>query len=55
MKPASSTAPASTGVPYLLDFYPLEQEEHTRISPFFDALREGKLTTTRCKSCQALH
>ncbi|HEV8358972.1 MAG TPA: Zn-ribbon domain-containing OB-fold protein [Candidatus Thermoplasmatota archaeon] len=41
--------------PYLLDFYPLQDEEHTRISPFFEALREGKLTTTQCKQCQALH
>lgn len=48
-----STKPAE--VPYLLDFYPLEAEEHTRISPFFDALREGKLTTTRCSDCAALH
>ena len=42
-------------VPYLLDFYPLQDEEHTRIAPFFDALRDGKLTTTRCVACQALH
>jgi uncharacterized protein len=42
-------------LPYLLDFYPLQEEEHTRISPFFDALREGRFTTTRCTACKALH
>ena len=42
-------------LPYLLDFYPLQHEEHTRISPFFDALREGRFTTTRCTACSALH
>lgn len=41
--------------PYLLDFYPLQDEEHTRISAFFDALRDGRLTTTRCTGCGALH
>lgn len=38
-------------VPYLLDFYPLQGEEHTRIHPFFTHLKEGRLTTTRCKAC----
>jgi uncharacterized OB-fold protein len=53
MRAPAKAAPAAR--PYLLDFYPLQQEEHTRISPFFDALREGKLTTTRCAKCHALH
>lgn len=38
-------------VPYLLDFYPLQDEEHTRIHPFFKHLKEGRLTTTQCKAC----
>ncbi|HVL88293.1 MAG TPA: OB-fold domain-containing protein [Candidatus Thermoplasmatota archaeon] len=42
-------------LPYLLDFYPLQGAEHTRIHPFFDNLRAGKLTTTRCRRCLALH
>jgi hypothetical protein len=42
-------------VPYLLDFPPLQQEEHTRIAAFFEHLREGRLTTTRCTRCQDLH
>ncbi|MBI4392882.1 MAG: Zn-ribbon domain-containing OB-fold protein [Euryarchaeota archaeon] len=41
-------------VPYLLDFYPLQSEEHTRIHPFFKHLREGRFTTTRCKACGEL-
>lgn len=44
-------AKAERRVPYLLDFYPLQGEEHTRIYPFFDHLREGRLTTTRCVAC----
>lgn len=54
MVPRTAAEPKAP-LPYLLDFYPLQEEEHTRISPFFDALREGRFTTTRCTSCQALH
>jgi len=38
-------------LPYMLDFYPLEDEENTRISQFFSNLKEGHLTTTKCKKC----
>ena len=38
-------------LPYMLDFYPLEDEKNTRISQFFGKLREGHLTTTKCKNC----
>lgn len=54
LRRAAAQPPAKPG-PYLLDFYPLQQEEHTRISPFFDALRDGRFTTTQCKACSALH
>jgi uncharacterized OB-fold protein len=37
--------------PYILDFMPLETEDQTRIHAFYDHLREGRLTTTRCRSC----
>ena len=40
----SSPAP----VPFLLDFYPLEEAKFTRLSRFFEALRAGRLTTTKC-------
>lgn len=43
--------PAERKVPYLLDFYPLQDEEHTRIHPFFTHLKEGRLTTTKCTAC----
>jgi uncharacterized OB-fold protein len=39
------------GVPYILDFLPLEDPEQTRIHPFFENLRDGRFTTTRCSSC----
>lgn len=46
------------GIPFLegkysptLDMYPLECKEFNRIYPFYDNLRENRLTTTKCKSC----
>jgi len=39
-------------LPQMLDFYPLEDEKDTRISVFFKNLREGRLTTTKCKRCE---
>ncbi|MEE9164244.1 MAG: zinc ribbon domain-containing protein [Thermoplasmata archaeon] len=38
-------------IPFLLDLYPLQGEEYTRIHPFFEHLQEGRLTTTRCTAC----
>ena len=38
-------------LPHMLDFYPLEDEKNTRISRFFSNLKEGRLTTTKCKKC----
>lgn len=43
--------PENIKLPYMLDFYPLEDEKSTRISKFFRNLREGHLTTTKCKEC----
>jgi hypothetical protein len=37
--------------PTMLDFYPLEDEKNTRVSQFFKNLKEGRLTTTKCKKC----
>jgi uncharacterized OB-fold protein len=39
-------------LPQMLDFYPLEDEKDTRINIFFKNLREGRLTTTKCKRCE---
>jgi uncharacterized OB-fold protein len=41
-------------LPTMLDFYPLEDEKNTKISNFFKNLREGRLTTTKCKKCNEL-
>lgn len=43
--------PDTVKLPYMLDFYPLEDEKNTRISQFFKNLKEGHLTTTKCKKC----
>ena len=34
-----------------MDMWPLESEEFNRIYPFYDNLRAGKFTTTKCKAC----
>jgi len=34
--------------PFLLDFFPLETADQTRLHPFYDRLRAGRLSTTRC-------
>lgn len=36
--------------PFLLDFFPLETADQTRLSRFFDRLKEGRVSTTRCKN-----
>jgi len=41
-------------LPFMLDFYPLEDEKGTRISQFFKNLKEGRLTTTKCTKCGKL-
>ncbi len=46
--------PENIKLPYMLDFYPLEDEENTRISQFFKNLQQGHLTTTKCKECGKL-
>ena len=42
-------------MPLILDFYPLEGDRQTRINAFFENLRKGRLTTTRCKKCKKVH
>jgi uncharacterized OB-fold protein len=41
-------------LPFMLDFYPLEDAKTTEISQFFQNLKQGKLTTTKCKKCAQL-
>jgi hypothetical protein len=40
--------------PFMLDFYPLQDEKNTKVSQFFKNLKEGRLTTTKCKKCKKL-
>jgi len=42
-------------LPLIMDFFSPQSEQWTRIHPFFDNLKEGKFTTTKCKGCGALH
>jgi uncharacterized OB-fold protein len=46
--------PETIKLPFMLDFYPLQDEKNTRISQFFKKLKEGRLTTTKCKECGKL-
>lgn len=41
-------------LPFMLDFYPLQDEKATGISRFFQNLKEGHLTTTKCNGCGKL-
>jgi uncharacterized OB-fold protein len=61
-EPASSIAPVGAAeprkekspterapaVPFLIDSYPLQDELSMQLSGFYDALKSGRLTTTRC-------
>jgi uncharacterized OB-fold protein len=47
--PEAPKKPSAPPLPFLLDFFPLEGEKQTRLSAFFDNLRAGRLTTTRCR------
>jgi uncharacterized OB-fold protein len=49
---------AGVGIPFLegrysptLDLWPIEAKEFNRIYKFYDHLREGRLTTTKCSAC----
>jgi hypothetical protein len=54
--PATPPAPkASPRKPFLLDFFPLETADQTRLHRFYDRLREGRLSTTRCPRDGSLH
>jgi len=53
--PVPSKAKPLEKRPYLLDFFPLETADQTRLHRFFDRLREGRLSTTRCRRDGELH
>ena len=37
--------------PSTMDMWPLEAKEFNRIWPFYENLKQGRLTTTKCKDC----
>jgi len=41
--------------PFLLDFFPLETPDQTRLHRFYERLREGRVSTTRCLRDGELH
>lgn len=50
--PRESAPPAKERprpVPTVLDFFPLEDPKSTELHAFFDHVREGRLTTTKCR------
>ena len=53
--PTAHAERAEASVPFLLDFYPLEESSQTQLSGFFESLRRGRLTTTRCPRDGVLH
>ena len=36
-----------------IDLFPQETEDQNRITPFYEFLQKGRLTTTKCKDCGA--
>ncbi|MGQ4555378.1 zinc ribbon domain-containing protein [Halobellus sp. GM3] len=49
------TLPDEIEFPRLLDFYDLQDPEHTRIHQFYENLSDGALTTTECADCGEIH
>ncbi|WP_424009304.1 Zn-ribbon domain-containing OB-fold protein [Haloferax denitrificans] len=47
--------PTEIELPRLLDFYELQDAEHTQIHEFYENLRDGRFTTTECRECGELH
>lgn len=39
---------------FSMDPYPQEEEDQNKLYKFYDYLREGRLTTTRCSKCKAI-
>ena len=46
--------PETVKLPFMLDYYPLEDSKATQISEFFQNLKKGQLATTKCKKCAHL-
>jgi uncharacterized protein len=37
--------------PVTMDMWPVQAKEFNRVWPFYENLRQGRLTTTKCKDC----
>ena len=37
--------------PVTMDMWPIEAKEFNKVYPFYDNLKQGRFTTTKCKSC----
>jgi uncharacterized protein len=48
-------APPKEKRPFLLDFFPLEGPDQTRLARFYDRLKERVVSTTRCPKDDLLH
>ena len=53
--PRDGEGRTASAPPFLLDFFPLEGPEQTRLAAFYTALGEGRLITTRCRSDRTVH
>lgn len=53
--PKPKSPPPAPTTPFLLDFLPLEGSDQTRLAAFYDRLRAGALSTTRCTKCGEVH
>jgi len=49
------SVPETIEMPRLLDFYDLQDADHTRIHEFYDRLSDGSLSTTACQDCGERH
>ena len=49
------SVPEEVELPRMLDFYELQTEDQTKIHEFYEHLRDGQLTTTRCTDCETIH
>jgi uncharacterized OB-fold protein len=46
--------PEAIKLPLMLDYFPLEDVKATQITQFFQSLKKGRLTTTKCEKCNQL-
>ena len=37
--------------PVTMDMWPIQCKEFNRVWPFYENLKQGKFTTTKCKGC----